>query len=972
MDEKSGFTPLSKPSKSAFTPLDRPRFPEQKNLIGNNRHFQKRSSTVAFTRKDRQNHTHVIGSTGTGKSKFMELLMRQDMRDRKAGFCLLDPHGSLYEEILLYASHNGKHLADRFVLFNPAEEREHVLGFNPIPDNATENIDYVLDMLISGCLKAWGQDNTDKTPRITKWLENIFYTIIANNLTLVETAPLLSVSPRYKEKREVLLRRVGSDVVLDDWAMFHHSTNTQKQMLIEGASNRLRKFLRNEAIRNVIGQKTKTLDLHAIMNEGKILLVNLNGKQCISYENTKLLGIMIVNEFFRVAKLRDPRDSKLRPFYLYIDEFANFITRDIARALEECRKFKLFLILAHQHLAQLKEDDEYLYASVLTNCKNKVVFGGLSKDDVQIMSNEITTGFVDLKSIKDEVYSTKVRHLEETRIVRSRSKGVSTGTNESTSTGASESRGRTEGTAHTEGSSETKTKGGATTTGSSETRGESETTGSTKGYNDSSGGTSGETWGTSETETTGTSYMRGRARSEGASGSKTHGYADSTSSSETTGTSHMRGGARTKGTSGSKTHGYADSTGSSETSGTSHMQGGAHSEGMSGSETHGYSDGTSSSDTQSNSRSHTSSIGTTSAHGYVGNTGKTRNPHTGGYNTSEGSGYHYSNGQTQNTGTIDTQNRSHTNGTSHTDHRSQTKGWSSSDTKNWNTSQNQSHARNTGHTESSSASHEWNESDTENWSDAKSRNRTKGSSHTDNYNETQGWNRSEAKSWSDTESRSTSTGRTHSENKSTSRSHTDNFSESQSQSTSHSRSTSHSDTENWSAAEGTNRSDTRSESRSESQSRSETQSRGSSHTESTGESESVVPFLNPQEYTELTSRTFWTKDELHYMELAKMKNQGTGQAFIKIGEKAPIETNIEHVKPVPYNPRFSPKRIDAFRDAVFEKNGQFYTPMLEARQEYEQRQRIVFGEPLRFDEKPLLYGGDVVEVREEGEELFNE
>ncbi|MGB0438697.1 MAG: type IV secretory system conjugative DNA transfer family protein [Paracoccaceae bacterium] len=381
--------------------------------------------TFGLSSADRQHHTHVIGSTGTGKSKFIELLVRHDLESPEAGLCLLDPHGSLYEDVLHYVAHERPDLADRLVLFNPAQETDQVIGFNPVVTDSA-HLDYLLDSLISACLKAWGQDNTDRTPRITKWLENIFYTVMVNDLTMVEAAPLMSI--QNKTQREILLRNVHSDMVLDDWRMFDASTNTQKQALIEGAANRLRKFLRNGLVRNIIGQKDRVLDFGEVMAQGKIVLVNLNGRGAISHENTKLLGILLVNEIFRCAKLRDPRDPNLKPFYFYIDEFAQFITRDIARALEEARKFKLFMVLAHQHLAQLREEDEYLYASVLTNCKNKVVFGGLSREDAQIMTDEVSSGFVNLKAVKDELYSTKARQRLELRKVRNTSQGSTSGT----------------------------------------------------------------------------------------------------------------------------------------------------------------------------------------------------------------------------------------------------------------------------------------------------------------------------------------------------------------------------------------------------------------------------------------------------------------------------------------------------------------------------------------------------------------
>lgn len=156
----------------------------------------------------------------------------------------------------------------------------------------------------------------------------------------------------------------------------------------------------------------------------------------------------MVNEIFRCAKLRNPRDPQLRPFYFYIDEFAQFITRDIARALEEARKFRLNVILAHQHLAQLREEDDYLYASVLTNCKNKVVFGGLSREDATTMADEIATGFVNVQAVKDEVYATRSRQTPELRTVRQWSESQGESHSHSESASASQSHGSSSGSSY--------------------------------------------------------------------------------------------------------------------------------------------------------------------------------------------------------------------------------------------------------------------------------------------------------------------------------------------------------------------------------------------------------------------------------------------------------------------------------------------------------------------------------------------
>lgn len=381
---------------------------------------------VFFSPNDRQAHTHIIGASGYGKSKLLELIIRQDILNNKAGLCLIDPHGSLYEEVLLYASHHYPFLAERFVLFNPAGEEKHCLGFNPIP--STEHFFYALVMLVQSCLKVWGQDNSKDTPRIRRWLYNIFFPVVANDLSLLETEPFTTMDS--KRERAILLRKVndfGEKRVLNDWLEFEKAAPREKRETLEGAANRLSLFLQNPIIRQILGA-SKRLNLPKVMAEGKILLINLNGGGKISDDDKQLLGTMLVTEIFRLAKLRDPQDQNLKPFNLYIDEFAQFVTKDVARALDECRKYKLFLTLAHQTLAQLKEEEPYLFYSVLTNCKNKVVFGGLCYEDADLMAKELQTGFLDLKTVKQETERTYFRPVQEFIEVVSRTRGKTTGT----------------------------------------------------------------------------------------------------------------------------------------------------------------------------------------------------------------------------------------------------------------------------------------------------------------------------------------------------------------------------------------------------------------------------------------------------------------------------------------------------------------------------------------------------------------
>ena len=652
------------------------RRPPRKTTLGTGRDAK---LSVALSRKDRENHTHVLGSTGTGKSKLLEYMLRQDLHDRNAGLCLLDPHGSLYDEIMLYSSHKYTRLAERIVTFHPARDIDHIVGFNPVSTDK-DRMDYFLENLISACLKGWGQHNSDSSPRIARWLENIFHVIMASNATLLETVPLISTA-KGDLRRQRLLQNTTSEAVQTDWSQYEKAALRERQTMMEGASNRLRKFLRNETIRLIFGQQNRGLDFKKIMDEGKILLVNLNGEDKIDRQNMQLIGTLLVNEIFSASQLRDPRDRSLKPFYFYIDEFAQFITRDIAYSLEEARKRKLFMVLAHQHLAQLKKEDEYLYASVMTNCKNKIIFGGLSVEDSDIMVRELQTGFLDLKSLKHEQYRTRVRHVEERREVRSYSSSSSEGTSESQTHSetltSGESRSETTGTsvAHGEGRSQTLTVGEAQNFSTSRSQTLSESQGSTTtsgrsktiGESISDSFTQGES--TQISENRGRTHSRSEGQSEGFNQSESHGQSKSRSSTQTHG--HSSG----------ETHGSSSSRGSSSSKNQGMSYSGedgsriSHNNGRSEGESSSYS--SSQSHTNTHSQSHAETQGTSESSSHTSGTSRSTSQNV---SIGESTGLGRSLGRSQSVGLTRGKNASeqgsHSEGLSESYTQGETRGYS--------------------------------------------------------------------------------------------------------------------------------------------------------------------------------------------------------------------------------------------------------------------------------------------------------
>jgi hypothetical protein len=291
--------------------------------------------------------------------------------------------------------------------------------------------------------------------------------------------------------------------VLDAWNDFEATRSSQqRQTLLEGAGNRLQKFLWSKVVQTMVGSEV-SLDLASIMNKGQVLLVNLADKGNLSHENAQLLGTFLLSEVFRVAKTRTPDDPRNRPVYVYVDEFANYVTKDIARSLEELRKFNVFFIFAHQHLDQLKTDDEYIFNSVLTNCTTKIAFGGLSYKDARIMAEELFTGYLDHKKVKDEIYATRTRLIEELRTTKSTSFTNSKGKNQQSSQGNTITNGVSYGLTQGQGKATTKTESWSSGINEGTSRGYSHTDGYGYGYTETE--TESDGWGTTESSSEGDS-----------------------------------------------------------------------------------------------------------------------------------------------------------------------------------------------------------------------------------------------------------------------------------------------------------------------------------------------------------------------------------------------------------------------------------------------------------------------------------
>ncbi len=381
---------------------------------------------------DRRAHTHVIGSSGSGKSKFLEHLMRQDINDRQ-GFCLIDPHGTLYDDVLRFAA---ARVASRdLILLNPSRP-DSIIGFNPFRRAPEGDLSVQVDRRVGAIMRAWGVENTDATPTLARTLRLLFAVMIEHGLGLKQAAHLIDW--KAQEVRASLIDLMTSNpFVKQEWMELMNLKQREWRDETLSAKNRLYKFLASETLGRFMSVPDRSIDLVSAMDEGKIILVNLATSDFLSSDNARTFGALLVNEFYECAKRRkrDALGRPPKPYYLYMDEFQNFVSLDIDDMLDQTRKFGLFLVLAHQRFGQL---DDNITDAVLANCRIKAVFGGLPLESARIMAGEMFIGKLDPMKVKVAIKQTKFwpEYRRDKVYNRSTSHGSSSGTAHSSSSGS--------------------------------------------------------------------------------------------------------------------------------------------------------------------------------------------------------------------------------------------------------------------------------------------------------------------------------------------------------------------------------------------------------------------------------------------------------------------------------------------------------------------------------------------------------
>ena len=304
-------------------------------------------SPVYMKRNDRTRHHYCIGKSGTGKSVFLQTLARQDIRNGD-GVCVIDPHGDLVEDILEYVP---KERAKDIVFFDAWDE-ERPMWLNLYEIDNIDEADRVVNDATEIFIKMFGPEIFG--PRIQEYFKYGSLTIMED---FEDRPTILDVVRLYTDEafREYKVSKVKNAVVRNFWEKTYNAMwDREKAEIIPYFSSKFVSFNTNRLIRNIIWQTKSAFRLNEIMDEWKILLINLS-KGKIWDMNAQLLGMILVSKIYTAAMARGKIPEKeRRDFYLYVDEFQNFVSGTFADILSEARKYRLCLIMAHQYIAQLE------------------------------------------------------------------------------------------------------------------------------------------------------------------------------------------------------------------------------------------------------------------------------------------------------------------------------------------------------------------------------------------------------------------------------------------------------------------------------------------------------------------------------------------------------------------------------------------------------------------------------------------
>ncbi len=384
-------------SKKAPAP---PEIPTSGLYIGKS-FFRGQSQPIYMQLDDRRRHCYIIGKTGVGKSVLLRDMILQDIKAGN-GIALIDPHGDLAEGILPLIP---PERAEDVIYFDPSDG-ERPMGLNMLEAYTEEQKHFVCTAIIGLMYKLYDPQKTGIIgPRFEHAIRNAMLTVMVDpGASFVEVVRVLTDASFVQE----LLPRVQDPIVRRYWTdQIAQTSDFHKSEVLDYIVSKFGRFVTNKLMRNIIGQTKSAFDFRKVMDEGKILLINL-AKGKLGEENSSFLGLILVPKILLAAMSRvDMPEEKRRDFFLYVDEFQNFATPDFAQILSEARKFRLNLCVANQFIGQM---DEEVKNAVFGNVGTLVAFR-VGVTDANYLQHWFTPVFNEGDLINVDVYNAYINTI---------------------------------------------------------------------------------------------------------------------------------------------------------------------------------------------------------------------------------------------------------------------------------------------------------------------------------------------------------------------------------------------------------------------------------------------------------------------------------------------------------------------------------------------------------------------------------
>ena len=380
-----------------------PNLPQEGVILGESI-YQGSNTIVRIKRNDRRRHIYIIGQTGTGKTTILKNIAEQDMKNGD-GLCFIDPHGDVAQELLGLIPQNR---IDDVIYFNPGDP-SYPLGLNILEYdiNFPEQKTFIINTLIEIIDKLYNLNLTGG-PMFEQYLRNALL-LIMDNPNWGHT--LLDVSRVFVDEyfRNDLLMQCKNYPVIEFWEK--QATVVKGELSLENMitwiTSKLNPFITNDFVRPIIAQSKSSINFRNIIDNKKILIVNLS-KGKIGETSAYLLGMILVAKILSAAFSRvDIPEEQRKDFYLFIDEFQNFAFKGIASILSEARKYRLSLVLAHQYIKQLPEEiAAAVFGNVGTICAFRV-----GTEDADILEKQFAPIFTKVDLVNIPNYSLYIKLL---------------------------------------------------------------------------------------------------------------------------------------------------------------------------------------------------------------------------------------------------------------------------------------------------------------------------------------------------------------------------------------------------------------------------------------------------------------------------------------------------------------------------------------------------------------------------------